>query len=72
MRTVFESYAKSRPLKPVFCRPADPESKGKVENAVRYVKHNFLLNVSTVPLRTGRRRLKPGYPEQEAVWFIPR
>ena len=44
MTTVFESYVKSRPLKPVFCRPADPESKGKVENAVKYVKHNFLLN----------------------------
>ena len=44
MTTVFESYVKSRPFKPVFCRPADPESKGKVENAVKYVKHNFLLN----------------------------
>ena len=27
---------------PVFCRKADPESKGKVENAVKYVKNNFL------------------------------
>lgn len=27
---------------PVFCRKADPESKGKVENAVKYVKYNFL------------------------------
>lgn len=27
---------------PVFCRKSDPESKGKVENVVRYVKHNFL------------------------------
>ncbi|MDE6290301.1 MAG: IS21 family transposase [Muribaculaceae bacterium] len=26
----------------VFCRRSDPESKGKVENVVRYVKHNFL------------------------------
>lgn len=26
----------------VFCRKADPESKGKVENVVKYVKHNFL------------------------------
>lgn len=24
------------------CRKADPESKGKVENLVGYVKHNFL------------------------------
>ena len=27
---------------PVFCRKSDPESKGLVENVVKYVKHNFL------------------------------
>ena len=27
-----------------LCRAADPESKGKVENAVRYVKHGFMEN----------------------------
>src|SRR5690606_9183100 len=27
-----------------FCRRADPESKGKVENVVKYVKRNFLYN----------------------------
>lgn len=26
----------------VFCHKADPESKGKVENVVKYVKYNFL------------------------------
>ena len=26
----------------IFCRKSDPESKGKVENAVKYVKYNFL------------------------------
>ncbi|QZE13924.1 IS21 family transposase [Halosquirtibacter laminarini] len=25
-----------------FCRKADPESKGKIENVVKYVKYNFL------------------------------
>lgn len=44
MTTVFESYVKSRPFDVIFCRPADPQSKGKVENAVKYVKQNFLLN----------------------------
>ncbi len=44
MPEVFGSYVKSRPFKAIFCRPADPESKGKVENVVKYVKHNFLLN----------------------------
>lgn len=40
----FESYRASRPFKLYFCRPADPESKGKVENVIRYVKYNFLYN----------------------------
>lgn len=44
MTQVFESYVKSRPFHVCFCRPADPESKGKVENVVKYVKQNFLLN----------------------------
>ena len=44
MTAVFDSYVKSRPFKVIFCRPADPESKGKIENVVKYVKRNFLLN----------------------------
>lgn len=44
MTEVFGSYVKSRPFKPIFCRPADPESKGKIENVIKYVKQNFLLN----------------------------
>lgn len=44
MPEVFDSYVKSRPFKVIFCRPGDPESKGKIENVVKYVKHNFLLN----------------------------
>jgi transposase len=46
MTDVFDSYVKSRPFKPVFCRRADPESKGKIENVIKYVKQNFLLNRS--------------------------
>lgn len=41
---VFGSYLSSRPFKAVFCHAADPESKGKVENVVRYIKQNFLYN----------------------------
>lgn len=44
MTRVFDAYVRSRPFRPVFCRPADPESKGKVENCVKYVKQNFLTN----------------------------
>lgn len=38
----FSRFLSSQPFYPVFCRKADPESKGKVENVVGYVKKNFL------------------------------
>lgn len=40
----FQSFVRAMPIKTVFCRKSDPESKGKVENVVRYVKQNFLYN----------------------------
>ncbi len=52
MTEVFGSYVKSRPFKAIFCRPADPESKGKVENCVKYVKNNFLQNRTYIDLST--------------------
>jgi len=44
MTDVFARYQASRGFKVVFCRAADPESKGKVENTVKYIKQNFLFN----------------------------
>jgi transposase len=44
MTDVFERYQASRSFKVVFCRAGDPESKGKVENTVKYVKQNFLFS----------------------------
>ena len=41
---VFQAFVQSMPFEPVFCRKSDPQSKGKVENVVRYVKYNFLYN----------------------------
>lgn len=38
----FRAFVNEQHFQPVFCRPADPESKGKVENVVKYVKRNFL------------------------------
>lgn len=38
----FRNYHASRSFKLHFCRKADPESKGKVENVIKYVKYNFL------------------------------
>ena len=37
-----ESFRKSAGFIPIFCKAADPQSKGKVENVVKYVKRNFL------------------------------
>ena len=38
----FRSYVRYRGFSPHFCRKADPQSKGKVENVIRYIKYNFL------------------------------
>ncbi len=44
LTSTFGQYTKSRNFKLHFCRKADPESKGKVENVIQYVKKNFLYN----------------------------
>jgi transposase len=38
----FRTYCNQMDFKTIFCRKADPESKGKVENVVGFVKKNFL------------------------------
>ena len=38
----FQAFVKEQHFHPVFCHKADPESKGRVENVVKYVKTNFL------------------------------
>jgi hypothetical protein len=40
----FKNYCRERAFRLRFCRKADPESKGKIENVVKYVKQNFLYN----------------------------
>jgi len=40
----FEKYKKQHNLDIRVCRKADPESKGMIENMVKYVKRNFLAN----------------------------
>ena len=49
----FNSFCKQYPFEKIFCKKADPESKGKIENVVKYVKYNFLkgrlfLNLETL------------------------
>ncbi len=52
LTSVFKSYVKNRGFKTYFCRKSDPETKGKIENVVRYVKQNFLYNRSYFDLET--------------------
>ncbi|MGZ4023512.1 MAG: IS21 family transposase [Flavisolibacter sp.] len=40
----FRAYSREAGFKLHFCRKADPQSKGKVENVVKYVKQSFLYN----------------------------
>ncbi len=48
----FKNYVTLRGFASHFCRKADPQSKGKVENIVRYVKQNFLYNRTFLDLNT--------------------
>ena len=52
LTSTFKRYTKSRKFELHFCRKADPESKGKVENAIQYVKKNFLYNRLYIDLET--------------------
>lgn len=54
----FRAYVKQRSFSTYFCRKADPESKGKVENVVGYVKKNFLYNRSYKDLETLNTEVK--------------
>lgn len=38
----FSSFCKAQDFRAIFCRKADPQSKGKVENVVKYIKQNLL------------------------------
>ena len=44
LTSTFTAYRKSRKFELHFCRKADPQSKGKVENVIKYIKQNFLIN----------------------------
>lgn len=48
----FCQYVRARGYKLHFCRKADPESKGKVESVIQYVKKNFLYNRPYTDLET--------------------
>lgn len=59
----FKTYVASHKLGLFFCRKADPASKGKIENVVRYVKHNFLY---------GRKYYTTEILQNEAIAWLER
>ena len=44
LTAAFQAYVETRGFKVRLCRKADPESKGKVESVVKFVKRNFAEN----------------------------
>jgi transposase len=38
----FRSYVSQRGFKTHFCRKSDPQTKGKIENVIKYIKYNLL------------------------------
>lgn len=54
----FHTFVKEQNFQPVFCRKADPESKGKIENVVKYEKKNFFYGRTSHNIETlvGRNR----------------
>lgn len=38
----FRALVREHGFEPLFCRKSDPQSKGKIENVIKYVKYNFL------------------------------
>lgn len=52
LTATFKQYTRSRSFDLHFCRKSDPESKGKIENVIQFVKKNFLFNRSYSGLET--------------------
>jgi transposase len=61
MTEAFERYQASRPFKVIFCRASDPESKGKVENTIKYTKATFSFKGLLSALRFSTSKLRLGF-----------
>jgi transposase len=48
----FKDYVFEQEFRVHFCRKADPQSKGKVENVIKYIKNNFLYGRSYFDINT--------------------
>jgi len=54
----FLDYAGYYGFKPILARPYKPQTKGKVESSVKYVKNNFLAGEEFESLKEVNRRVK--------------
>lgn len=63
MTEEFASYVASAGFEPVFCMAADPQSKGRIERTVRFVKDNFLK---------GRKYVNIATLNEEAIGWLER
>ena len=54
----FLDYAGYYGFRPILARPYKPETKGKVENSVKYVKQNFIAGEEFESLRDINKRIK--------------
>jgi transposase len=59
----FRNYVSYHDFKLHFCRKADPQSKGKIENVIRYIKYNFLR---------GRKYINTPLLNQQAMGWLRR
>lgn len=50
--TEFRSFVSKHHFISTFCKKSDPQSKGKVENVVKYVKYNFLKGRQFIDIET--------------------
>lgn len=54
----FSQFSKFQGFVPNFCRKADPQSKGKVESIVKYVKQNFLRGRKYIDIKNLNKEAK--------------
>jgi transposase len=48
----FRQYVDHRKFKLHFCRKADPQSKGKIENVIKYIKYNLVRGRKYIDIKT--------------------
>ena len=66
----FKTYVFEQGFGLHFCRKADPQSKGKVENVVKFVKNNFLYGRAYYNIDTLQAQVVAGSKERVTACHI--